>query len=106
MVAASTPPPRWVCSSASGASGAKIWFISRARRSLGEELPQHLLQLTLLEHLGDDVAAADELAVDEELRDRRPVRPLRQHLAQARVREDVPGAVVHAGVVQDLDHLV
>src|SRR5205814_7642144 len=37
---------------------------------------EHLLQLTGLEHLADDVAAADELAVDVKLGDRRPVREL------------------------------
>ena len=34
---------------------------------------EQLLQLALLEHLADDVAAADELALDVELRDGRPV---------------------------------
>ena len=34
---------------------------------------EKLLQLAVLVHLGCDVAAADELAVDEELRRRRPV---------------------------------
>jgi hypothetical protein len=34
---------------------------------------QELLQLSRLEHLAGDVAAADELALDVELRDCRPV---------------------------------
>src|SRR4051812_40214455 len=42
-----------------------------------------------LVHLGDDVAAADQLAVDEELGDRRPVRQPAQLLADARVGQDV-----------------
>ena len=33
---------------------------------------EQLCELARLVHLGDDVATADELAVDEELRDRRP----------------------------------
>ena len=44
-----------------------------------------------LVHLGDDVAAADQLALDEQLRDRRPVRHRRQLLADARVGQDVDG---------------
>ena len=36
-------------------------------------LQQRLRELPRLVHLGDDVAAADQLAVDEQLRDRRPV---------------------------------
>ena len=50
---------------------------------------ERLGQLAGLVHLGDDVAAADELAVDEELRDRRPLREGRELLADARVGEDV-----------------
>ena len=65
-----------------------------------------VLELALLEHLGDDVAAADELPVDEQLRDRRPVRPLAEDHADARVREDVAGVVLGPHVVQDLHHLV
>ena len=34
---------------------------------------QQLLQLAFLEHLTDDIAAADELALDVELGDGRPV---------------------------------
>src|ERR1700674_47416 len=34
---------------------------------------EHGRELPSLEHLADDVAAADELALDVELRDRRPV---------------------------------
>src|SRR3954452_5117449 len=36
--------------------------------------PELLGELARLVHLGDDVAAADQLAVHEELRDRRPAR--------------------------------
>src|ERR1700760_3238419 len=46
---------------------------------------ERLLKLARLVHLGDDVAAADELAVDEQLRDRGPVRERRQLLADPRV---------------------
>src|SRR5512145_1926036 len=45
---------------------------------LGEEL----LQLARLEHLGDDIAAADELALDEQLRNGRPVGIFLDALAQ------------------------
>src|SRR4051812_24035803 len=105
MVAASTPPPRCACSSASGSSAAKTWFTEPADRPALLR-PQDLLELAVLEHLGDDVAAADQPAVDEELRDRRPLRPAREHDPDARVDQDVARAVVRADVVQDLDHLV
>src|SRR4051794_13233969 len=57
-------------------------------------------QLAGLVHLGDDVAAADELAVHEQLRDRRPVRDRRELLADARVGQDVERRVAHAERVQ------
>mgnify|MGYP003693735643 CR=1 FL=1 len=47
----------------------------RGCRADGDALVgEQLLQFTGLEHLADDVAAADELALDVELRDGRPVR--------------------------------
>ena len=60
---------------------------ARSRRSR----PRALLELARLVHLGDDVAAADELAVDEQLRDRRPVGQRRELLADPRVGEHVDG---------------
>src|SRR5579871_4012595 len=63
----------------------------------------HLRELARLVELGDDVAAADELAVDEELRDGGPARMRRQLLADARVGQDVERGVVGAGRVQALD---
>ena len=63
---------------------------------------EHARQLARLGELLDDVAAADELAVDEELRDRRPVRPAGEDLADARVDEDVDGDVGRAGVLEAL----
>src|SRR6478752_10149788 len=56
-----------------------------------QKLAQCLLELPGLVHLGDDVAAADELAVREQLGDRRPVRQRRELLADARVWKDVDG---------------
>src|SRR3954469_25248833 len=50
---------------------------------------ERLGELAGLVHLADDVAAADQLAVDEQLGDRRPVRDRAQLLADARVRKDV-----------------
>ena len=47
-------------------------------------LRQQRLQFAGLEHLHDDVAAADELALDVELRDGRPLRELLDALAQFR----------------------
>jgi hypothetical protein len=59
-----------------GSAAAGAWAArrrARRRRWLGE--------LARLVHLRDDVAAADQLALDEELRDRRPVRQRRELLA-------------------------
>src|SRR5581483_1387459 len=62
---------------------------------------EHLLELARLVHLGDDVAAADELAVDEELRDRGPVGQGRELLADAGIGEDVDGREWPAERLQD-----
>ena len=53
-------------------------------------------QLAGLVHLRDDVAAADQLALDEQLGDRRPVGDRGELLADARVGEDVDGGVLRA----------
>src|SRR3954463_3653505 len=68
---------------------------------VGEEL----LQLAGLEHLAGDVAAADELALDVELRDRRPVRIGLDALADLLVLEHVDALERLPDVVEDLDHL-
>src|SRR5439155_9031280 len=57
-----------------------------------------------LEHLADDVAAADELALDVKLRDRRPVRKFLDPLAHRRVGEDVDAFELDAEMAEDLDH--
>ena len=53
--------------------------------------PESSRQLAGLEHLGDDVAAAEQVAADEQLGDGGPVRDRRQLLADARVGQDVDG---------------
>src|SRR5688572_19650450 len=63
------------------------------------------LQFAGLEHLAHDVAAADELALHVELRDRRPVRVVLYPLAQIGGGEHVDALVVDAEVVEDLDDL-
>ena len=60
-------------------------------------------ELAGLVHLGHDVAAADQLALDEQLGDRRPVRDRAQLLADARIREDVDRRVGRAERVQGGD---
>src|SRR2546421_2139319 len=47
------------------------------------------MQLARLVHLGDDVAAPNELAVDEQLRDRGPVGEARELLTDPWVRQYV-----------------
>jgi len=66
-------------------------------------LGEQLLQLAGLVHLPHDVAAADEFAVDVELRDRRPVRVILDALAQLLVLQDVERRIArHAAALQDL----
>ena len=62
--------------------------------SAGCSTPSSGGQLAGLVHLQDDVAATHQLAVDEELRDRRPVRDRRELLADPRVGEDVERGVL------------
>ena len=64
-----------------------------------------LMQLTLLEHLADDVAASDELAFDVELGDRRPVGECLNTFANAGVIQHVDVLVGHAQVAKHLGHL-
>ncbi len=59
------------------------------RLDRGARFGQHLLQLALLEHLGQDVRATEQFAFHVDLRVRRPVRVALERLAQFRVLEDV-----------------
>src|ERR1700694_4333299 len=54
-----------------------------------ERIGEPLLQLSVRGQLLDDVRATDELALDEDLRNRRPARERRELLAETRVGEDV-----------------
>src|SRR5579872_1568695 len=60
------------------------------------------LELARLEHLGDDVAAANELALHIELRHRRPLRELLDALAQLVILEHVRRLERYAHVREDL----
>src|SRR5690606_6515921 len=64
-----------------------------------------VVKLTGLEHLAYDVASADELALDVELRDRRPAGIFLDALAQLVGGEDVDALVVDSEIVEDLHHL-
>src|SRR2546425_13211414 len=68
-----------------------------------EGLFDQRLELPLLVHLEDDVAAADELAADEHLRDGRPVADAAQDLTDAGVGEDVDGLERPAELLEDGD---
>src|ERR1700751_5137838 len=61
------------------------------------------LQLAGLEHLADDVAAADELALDIELRDGRPVGIGLHPLPQFVGFQHVEALIGDADIIQDLD---
>src|SRR5579883_571454 len=65
---------------------------------------QQLDQLTGLEHLANNIAAADEFALHIELRDGRPVGEFLDPLAQARVAQHVDAFERDAEMVQQLDH--
>src|SRR3954447_23284591 len=71
----------------------------RGRNAL---LLQEGLELARLKHLADDVAAADQLALDVELREGRPVAELLEALPQVGVLEDVVGLVLHTDVGEHL----
>src|SRR5690606_9345071 len=68
-------------------------------------LGHEALKLSGLKHLTDDVAAADELALNVELRDRRPVGIVLDALAKLVRGQDIDALVVDAEVVENLHHL-
>ncbi len=67
-----------------------------------DQIAELLLELAALEHLAHDVGAADELALDEQLRERRPVRVLLHPAAHVRIAEHVDGGVLRDQGVQDV----
>src|SRR6266705_2827161 len=79
-----------------GRSGARAFLHGHAL------VLEQALQLAGLEHLADDVAAADELALDVELRDGRPAREFLDALPQLVVLEHVEALIGHAEIVEDL----
>ena len=64
-----------------------------------------LLEVARGVHLLHDVAAAEELAVDVELRDGRPARVLLDAVANGGIGEHVDRLEGHARLLQDADHL-
>jgi len=59
------------------------------RSSLRRRLPDQRLEFAGIVHLGDDVAAADQLALDPELREGGPIGVSRQVGADVRVAQHV-----------------
>ncbi len=84
----------WCWGSSTGSSSAGRAVV------LGHLHAEQLGQLAVLVHLDHDVAAADQLALHEQLRDRRPARKARELLADARVGQDVQRGVANAQGVQ------
>ena len=80
-------PRRFSMASGAGAGSAPAGAVGR--RLVGRLDAEHLGQLAGLVDLGHDVGAADQLALHEELRDRRPVRERGELLADPRVGQDV-----------------
>src|SRR5689334_14551765 len=66
---------------------------------------ERLLQFAGLKHLADDVAAADELALDVKLRDGRPVGIFLDALPQLGRLQNVQAFVRNAEMVEDLHDL-
>src|ERR1019366_3390539 len=66
---------------------------------------KQLLQLAGLEHLADDVAAADELALDVKLRNGRPVGIGLDAVAQIGGFEDIQALIADPDVIENLHHL-
>ena len=64
---------------------------------------EHLLKIAALVQLAGDVAAADELALDEHLRHGRPLGHLLERFPERIVRQDVHALeLLHAGGLEDL----
>src|SRR5215469_11151193 len=63
---------------------------------------EHVLELAVFVHLADDVAAADELALDVELRNRRPVGEFLDALTDRRIGEHVDTFELDAQLREDL----
>src|SRR5882757_7916124 len=87
-----------------------IWRAAKVQRSgrRGDRnalVGKQLLQFAGLEHLADDVAAADELALDVELRNGRPVRIGLDAVAQVGRFENVQALVADADMIENLNHL-
>ena len=100
--------PRRSCGRRSGNGDGRFWG---GRQALAESLVcdaglgQHRRQFARLEHLAGDVGAADELALDVELRDRRPVGEFLDSLTDFGVLEDVDADHRRAEIVENLHHL-
>src|SRR5436305_9172794 len=65
---------------------------------------EQLLQFAGLEHLANDVAAADKLALDVKLRDGRPGREFLDALAHRRVGQDVDAFELDPHMAEDLHY--
>ena len=73
----------------SASTSATVRLAARIPVALAELVDERLLELARALHLLDDVGAADQLALDEHLRDRRPARDRREVLADPHVEQDV-----------------
>ena len=82
--------------------GVEQQLIANSRHAL---CLKHFLQLTILGHFADDVAAANEFPFDVELRDGWPVGEFLDAFAQLIVLKHIVGLEFGAGVVENLDGL-
>src|SRR5262249_19052287 len=72
--------------------------------SLHAACRQQLSEFAGFEHLADDIATADELAFDIELRNRWPVGECLDSMAERRIAEHVDTLELDAQMAQHLDH--
>src|SRR6202021_2276452 len=90
---------------APGRSGARSNSGGSGRADGDALVGKKLLQLTGLEHLADDVATADELALDVKLRNGRPVGVGLDAVTQIGGLQDVETLVADPDVIENLHHL-
>jgi hypothetical protein len=75
------------------------------RHALGRRETELRVELAGRVEVAHDVATADQLALDVELRDRGPGRVHLDALTNRRIRENVDGLIIRKHAVQDLDGL-
>src|SRR5215469_7430908 len=97
--------PRWIMAGGE-ARRMSSGFLSDGVRLMRRHalFGEHGLQIAGLEHLGDNIGAANKLALHVKLRDGRPVRISLDAFAHPLIGEHVNVCEAHAEIFQDLRH--